>query len=237
MIVPLLLSGCGAGTQEADGVAVAAASNLTEVFGEIAKRFEAAGGPRVRLSFGSTAQLAQQIQNGAPFDVFAAADVEHAKAVKAARVAVYARGRVALWLPRGPAVESLAALARVSARHIALPRPESAPYGRAAVEALRRVGIWEVSEPKIVYAQNVSMAKQFAQSGNAEAAFTAYSLVFQEPGTVLLIDETLHAPVEQALALLRDRAGARQFFDFVLSDAGQTVLRAYRYEPAPTALR
>jgi len=163
---------------------VGAAANLTDVFTEVGRAFKAKTGVEVVFSYGSTAQLAQQIENGAPFDVFAAADTDHVdslvskgKLVSDSR-AVYAIGQLALWIPKGEqsGVRELKDLARQSVRFIAIAQPELAPYGQAAVDSLKAAGLWDVLQPKVVFANNISQAKQFAISGNADAAFTAYSL-------------------------------------------------------------
>ena len=190
---------------------VAAAANLTGVFDEIGRAFTKETGIRVVFSYGSTAQLAQQIENAAPFDVFAAADTEHVdqlirsgKILGESRV-VYARGRLALWDPRG-AVREVADLTADSIRFVAIAKPEAAPYGAAAVESLKRLGIWDKVQLKVVYASNINMAKQFASTGNADAAFTAYSLVLGEKGRIIVVDERLHRPIDQAAGIVAGSA-------------------------------
>lgn len=219
---------------------VAAASNLVEVFREIGRRFTEATRIPVTFSFGSTAQLAKQCEDGAPFDVFAAADREHVEALRSRGVlvsescAVYARGRLALWVPRLElGVRAMEDLTRPELRVIAVASPQAAPYGRAAVEALRAAGLWERVERKIVYGTSISMARQYAASGNAEAAFTAYSLVYREKGTVLRIEESLHGRLDQALGVLAgsgNRNGAERFRAFVLGREGRDQLTGAGYE-------
>ena len=178
-------------------VAVAAAANLSEVFQQqIGPQFEAATGIHPVFSFGSTAQLATQIKNGAPFDVFAAADVEHVPEPRS----VYATGILAVWFPGGKG--SLEDLVQPSVKVIALAKPELAPYGLAARETLQKLGIWSKIEAKVVYADNISMAKQYGTSGNADAVFTAYSLVMKDKGKVIQVDERLHAPIDQAIGIV-----------------------------------
>jgi molybdate transport system substrate-binding protein len=216
---------------------VAAASNLTGVFDQAAAAFTAQTGIEVVLSYGSTAQLARQIENGAPFDLFAAADTEHIDQLIAAGKlladsrAIYARGQLALWVPKGE-LSSLDDLTRPEIRMIAIAQPELAPYGQAAVEAMRTAGLWDRLQPKLVFANNIGMARQFAATGNAEAAFTAYSLVMQEPGTILKVDPKLHAPLDQALGILTastQQEPARAFAAFLASKEGKTILRNSGY--------
>jgi molybdate transport system substrate-binding protein len=247
LVASLLVSiGCGnTRTHPEDNqesITVAAAANLTDVFDEIGKAFHRKVGVRVVYSYGATTQLAQQVEHAAPFDVFAAADTEHIDdlvrkgSIRAESRAVYARGALALWLPNGESlgVRALADLARPDIRFVAIATPGAAPYGKAAIETLKASGLWQKIEPKIVYANNVSMAKQFAASGNADAAFTAYSIVFKDRGTIIRIDETLHAPLDQALGILTSSkkiADAREFVRFVLGKDSQLILRRYGYTP------
>jgi molybdate transport system substrate-binding protein len=207
-------------------VTVAAAANLNEVFQVIGPQFEAATGIHPVFSFASTAQLAMQIANGAPFDVFAAADVEH---VPEPRV-IYATGILALWFPGKPG--SLEDLTQPAVKVIAMAKPELAPYGLAAKQTLQKLGIWSQVQSKIVYADNISMAKQYGSSGNADAVFTAYSLVMKESGKVLQIDDSLHTPIEQALGLVaasKNQAAGREFADFLVAGKGREILRSSGY--------
>ncbi|HZO54634.1 MAG TPA: molybdate ABC transporter substrate-binding protein [Bryobacteraceae bacterium] len=214
---------------------VAAASNLTGVLDEIAAASHKETGIRIVLSYGSTAQLSQQIGNGAPFDVFAAADTEHVDQlvskglVVANSRAIYARGQLALWVPNGEklGVREFKDLARPEVRFVAVAQPALAPYGKAAVEAMKSAGLWVALQPKIVYANNINMAKQYAGTGNADAAFTAYSLVFRETGAVLTIDPKLYPPIDQALGVVassKQRERARQFTAFLLGAEGRAKL-------------
>ena len=221
-------------------VVVAAAANLAAVIEELTERFEARTGIRALVSMGSTASLAHQIENGAPFDVFLAADTEHVDRLEQGLVSaesrrVYARGVLVVWSLTHD-ITSPADLASSRFKLIAVPKPEVAPYGRAAVDALKALGLWPSLEPKIVYAQNVAMAKQFAQSGNADAALMASSLVASgdasETPEALVISGDLHAPLDQALGIVTASSSlqaARAFAAFVLSDEMQTWLAGKGY--------
>lgn len=219
---------------------VAAAANLTEVFAEVGRAFKRKTGVDVIFSYGSTSQLAQQIDNGAPFDLFAAADTEHVDSLVSTRKlaadsrAVYALGQLALWIPKGEqtGVRELKDLSGQQIRFIAIAQPELAPYGQATIEALRAAGLWEPLKPKVVYANNISLAKQLAASGNADAAFTAYSLVLHDPGTVLKVDPHLYHPIEQALAIVSSSERveeAKKFRSFLLGAEGRTILAKSGY--------
>lgn len=240
----LLMSACGRGEREtkADEITVAAAANLTDAFGELEKRFTARTGVKVTNSFGATADLAKQIENGAPFDVFASADVEHLEGLARKGLiaesprGVYARGRLVLWLPEGSkaSVARVEDLAGESVSKVAIAKPDVAPYGRAAVESLNALGLWSRVEPKVVYSQTVAQAKQFAASGNADAAFVPRSLVREGEGRALEIDGSLHAPIDQAVGVVsasKRQEAARRFVEFLLSEEGQSVLKTFGYDP------
>ncbi len=235
-----LLGSCSAQRPARVKLTVAAAANLMDAFGEVGGAFQAKTGVKVIFSYGSTAQLATQIDNGAPFDVFAAADTEHVDSLVAARKltgdsrAIYALGQLALWIPEGgpSGVHELKDLAGQQIRFIAIAQPELAPYGRATVDVLQGAGLWDRVQPKLVYGTSISMAKQFAASGSANAAFTAYSLVLHENGTVLKIDSHLYKPIEQAMGVVAASVHseeAKQFRSFLLSADGRTILAKNGY--------
>jgi molybdate transport system substrate-binding protein len=232
-----ILNGWGPGVKPE--VTVAAAANLNDVFQRIGPQFEAQTGIHPVFSFGSTAQLTQQIENGAPFDVFTAADSKHVEeldqkglVLKGSR-AVYARGVLALWIPTPDKthVSRVEDLTSNDVHFIAVATPELAPYGQAAIETLQHAGIWEKVKPKIVYAANINVAKQYGASHNADAVFTAYSLVLRE-SKVMQVDEKMHQPIDQALCIIADSKhmdAARKFTDFLLTGKGQSILASYGY--------
>ena len=226
--------------EPATKLTVAAAANLTDVLGEIGSTFKAKTGVEVVFSYGSTAQLAQQIENGAPFDLFASADTEHVDSLVSTHKligdsrAVYALGQLALWIPNGEqdGIRQLKELTAKRIRFIAVAQPELAPYGHAAVEALKNARLWEMLQPRIVYANSISMAKQLAATGNADAAFTAYSLVLHDRGTALKVDPHLYRPIEQALAIVVASSRieeAKRFRSFLLGDEGRRILAKSGY--------
>jgi molybdate transport system substrate-binding protein len=240
LAVASLVASCGSAADQPRKLTVAAASNLKGVFDEIAAAFRAKTGVAVVLSYGSTAQLTQQIENGAPFDVFAAADTEHVdqliaagKLAKDSR-AVYARGQLALWAPEGEnlSVHTLADLTKPEVHFIAIAQPDLAPYGQAAVEAMKAAGLWDALRPKLVYANNINLARQFAATGNAEAAFTAYSLVSKDAGLVIKVPLELYLPIDQALAVVAsspENELARQFATFVTGPESRAILGGTGY--------
>lgn len=220
---------------------VAAAANLTDAFAEVGKQFTAETGIRVTYSFGATADLARQIENGAPFDVFAAADVEHVEQLNSKSLLtpgtnkVYARGRLVLWIPPGSSlkISRIEDIARPEVERIAIAKPDLAPYGRATVEALRALNLWQQVEPKIIYGQNVAQTKQYASTGNVEVAFIPLALVKPNEGQTIEVDESLHQPIAQAIAVIKDshkQEAAQRFVNFVLNSEAQALLERFGYK-------
>lgn len=234
-----LALGCRA--PAAPAVQVAAAADLARAFEEVGRDFEAQGGPPVRFTFGSTGLLARQLEQGAPFDVFAAAnpsfveEVVKAGACDATTEALYARGRIALWSKAGRAEPPAgpADLAHARFSRIAIANPDHAPYGRAAQEALEAVGAWAAVQPRLVFGENVRQTLQFAQTGNVEAAVVALSLVVDDTEHPWrLVDDALHRPLDQALVVCRrgpNRAGAEAFVRYLGTDPGRRVMRRYGF--------
>lgn len=231
---------------------VAAASDLQFALTEIAALFEKEGGGRIETVFGSSGNLARQIRQGAPFQMFFSADESYVLALARDGFArnsgrVYARGRIALVLPEGSplrADESLsdlrAALADGRLKRFAIADPQHAPYGRAAEEALRKQGLWEAVRPRLVLGENVSQAARFALSGDAQGGIIAYSLALSPAlagrGAHVLLPEDWHAPLVQRMVLL-PRAGpvAEAFFAFLGGPAAREALRRHGFVPPDDA--
>jgi len=153
--------------------------------------------------------------------------------------AIYAQGVLALWIPPGgPAgLKRIEELTSDQVKVIAVAKPELAPYGAAAVVALKKAGVWERAQPKIVYAENINMAREYGASGNADAVLTAYALVLHEKGTVTQVDARLYPPIDQALGVLassRKQTEARRFVDYILRGNGRMILADFGYRmPVP----
>lgn len=235
LVLALALAGCR--EKSVTPIRVAAASDLTDVFTELARRYEGETHQKVELTFGSSGLLARQLAQGAPFDVFAAAsqgfvdDVVKAGACDGASATRYARGRLVLWPPG--ATTTLEALAQGKQR-VAMANPEHAPYGRAAKEALVKAGVWERVEPRVVYSENVRQALQFADTGNVEVAFVAWSnVVSRDAGALTLVDASLHAPIEQVLVRCKHgkrAADAAAFTSFLERPESQALLMRSGFE-------
>jgi molybdate transport system substrate-binding protein len=240
--VSVILGACGGNQAETAAakseITVAAAANLVDVLGQIGPQFEAQTGIHPVFSFASTAQLTQQIENSAPFDVFAAADSEHVAKLEREKLlvpgsrAVYALGVLAMWIPPGSKgqVGRLEELASPSVRVIAIANPGLAPYGRAALGLLERQANWQQVKPKIVYAENISMAKQYGTSHNADVVFTAYSLVLHEGGNVIRLSSEGLQQELAVIAVSQRRPEAQKFVDFLLHGKGRGILSQFGYE-------
>lgn len=221
-------------------IIVAAASDLGPAFEELGNQFEQVTGTKVTFTFGSTGTLTRQIENGAPIDVFAAANIEFVEQLERQSLilpetkALYARGRITIWTRADSSlkVERIEDLARSDVARIAIANPEHAPYGRAAREALQSSGMWKAIEPKLVYGENIRQTMQYADTGNADAAITALSLSVGSTGRWTLIPEERHHPLDQALAVIRGtrrEVEARRFAEFVNSPQGRTTMRKYGF--------
>lgn len=243
--LPTALSVLGAAAcREPEGrrgpVVVAAAADLSFAFEEVGAAFGKTVGEKPKFAFGSTGLLAKQIEEGAPFDVFAAANVAFvdevvkAGACDGSTQAFYARGRIVLWSRKGAGVPAdvKAVLDRRFAK-IAIANPEHAPYGRAAKEAFEHEGVWASIESRIVYGENVQQTLKFAQSGNADVAVVALSLAtVTKDGEFSPIDGHLHQPIDQALVVCnhgKNAVDGRKFTEFVNSTAGRTIMRRYGF--------
>jgi molybdate transport system substrate-binding protein len=221
-------------------VRVAAASDLSRAFEEIGKEFKARTGITVEFNFGSTGLLAKQIEQGAPYFLFAAANKQFTdNVVKAGRCdakssRLYARGRLVVWTPAGvvPPVK-LADLAEPRFQKIALANPEHAPYGTAGKQALQKAGVWPQIEDRMVLAENVQATMVYARQGDAQAAIVALSLaVVTDGGSFLPIDQALHDPLDQQLVVCgngEEADAARQLSEFIGSREGREVMTRYGF--------
>lgn len=221
---------------------VAAAADLALAFKDVGAAYEKKSGQKVIFSFGSTGLLEKQIVEGAPFDVFAAANISFAEdairagACAADSKALYARGRIVVWWRKGtltPAPKSIAELAQPRFVKVAIANPQHAPYGKAATEAMQKAGVLAAVKPKLVFGENVQQTLQFAQSGNVEAAVVALSLAVISDGEYFIVDGELHQPIDQALvACGKDperQKQARDFQRFVNSPEGRAIMKRYGF--------
>jgi molybdate transport system substrate-binding protein len=221
-------------------VMVFAASDLGPPLKQIVQAYERTTGGAVTLVFGSTGMLTQQIRNGAPADVFFAANESFINDLTAENLTLrhtrvlYARGRVATATLKsaGIRVESLADLADPRFRRIAIANPQHAPYGLAARQALEAAGLWKTLEPRLVFGENVQQAVQFVRSGSAQAGLVARSVVETPDLDWKLVDERLHAPLNQmAVVLARTKHvdASTAFLAFVNGSMARAVMRRFGF--------
>lgn len=224
---------------------VAAASDLRFALSEIVEAFELRHSARIVTTFGSSGQLAAQIEQGAPFDVFFSANEAFVSALAGkghmdpTSTLVYAIGRIVVWVRRESPVNvrtGLHALVDPRIRFVAIANPQHAPYGAAAIEALRRSGLSARVHGKLVLGENISQALQFAQTGNADAAIVALSLAVAPPvqstGRFILIPASLHDPIRQGAGIVARTAHpqlARALLAAMVSNEGQNTLRRYGF--------
>ena len=208
---------------------VGAASDLGPITEKLAPAASKALGAQVRFTLASSGALAQQVYNAAPFDIFLSANETYVTdAVKKgyldpSTVVVYAFGRIALW-SKGGLVRSLEDLRKPEILHVAIANPEHAPYGIAARQALENRNLWKAVEPKLVYGENVAQALQFAESRNAEAVITSWTML---QGRGILLPQEWHAPIRQAGGVLKSSSqpdAARRFLKFLASPEGKKIL-------------
>lgn len=224
---------------EPPSLTVFAAADLAFALKEILPLFEKAHRVKVTLSLGSTGNLAAQIENGAPADIFFAADQAFVERL-ASRGAVipetrtlYARGRIVLATPRsGRRLKHLRDLLDPDVRRVAIANPLHAPYGRAAEEAMRAVGVWDTLKPKLVYGENIRQTLQFLQVGAVEAGIVSLSVASAPEIEWTLIDDSLHAPLNQAAAVVRrsrhvDLAVA--LIQFVIGAEGRPIMKKFGF--------
>jgi len=226
---------------------VAAAADLNFALPEVAKAFEAQTGTKVLLSFGSSGNLFAQIQSGAPFDVFCSADMEYPRKLALGGQALprtfqqYASGRLVLWVRNDSKLnferDGIKALLDPSIKKIAVANPEHAPYGRAAVAALRKAGLYDQVKEKLVLGENVSQTAQFVTSGNADVGLISLSLAqagdLQKQGRFWKVPSDIAESLPQGVIVLKQSASpemANRFVDFFACGAGQKILARYGFE-------
>ena len=223
-----------------DELTVAAASDLTPAFEEIGREFESANKTKVIFTFGSTGMLTRQIENGAPVDLFAAANVSYIDELDKKGLiipdskAIYARGRITLWTSDTSNIrlQGIADLARPEVMRIAIANPDHAPYGLAAKQALESAGIWDRVRPKLVYGDNIRQTLQYAETGNVDVSIVALSLSMQSRGRWTLIPEELHQPIDQGLGIIKttkNEKAARAFAAFLAGPQGQAIMKKYGF--------
>ncbi|MDH5316710.1 MAG: molybdate ABC transporter substrate-binding protein [Gemmatimonadota bacterium] len=227
-------------TGRQEGLVVFAAADLQPAFSELGALYEEVTGEPVVFSYGASGSLAEQIEHGAPADLFCSADESYVRALAGrgildqSTVRVYAEGRLMLAALRssGIPLDSLGDLLRPAVKRVAMANPEHAPYGRAARQALVSAGIWEAVAPRIVLGENVRQAAQYLLTGAVEAALLSRSLALDTALVVIPVDPALHRPILQAAAVVRTTtraSSARRFLDFITGDVGWPVMARHGF--------
>lgn len=241
-LLVLAYLGVAAAQQE---VRVAAAADAKFAMTDLAGQFEKQTGTKVDVTYGSSGNFLAQLRNGAPFDLFFSADIDYPRKLQAGGLAEpgtlfpYAVGRIVIWAPPDAKLEvakqGWKALLDPSVQKIAIANPGHAPYGRAAVAALQKAGIYDQVKPKLVYGENISQAAQFVQSGNAQAGIVAMSLAVSpamKDGQRWEIPADMHPAIEQAVIVLKNAKNkdqAKAFLEFVKSPVGRATLALYGF--------
>jgi len=217
---------------------VAVAANFTDPAKEIAEIFKQKTGHEAELSFGATGNFYNQIKEGAPFEVFLAADSKRPKLAIEEGFGVegtsftYAVGTLVLWSSEEGKIKDESALKDTSIAHISYANPEAAPYGKAAVETLTNLGLFEEVKARLVEGQNIAQAFQFVKTGNAEIGFVALSQVVNEGGSRWDIPQNYYNPIAQDAVLLKagaDNEAAKAFLDFLKTDDALAIIKKYGY--------
>jgi molybdate transport system substrate-binding protein len=250
-LIIILLTVLFAGSHApAPAVKVAAAADLKFAMAELASQFEKQSGAKLDITYGSSGNFLTQIENGAPFDLFFSADSEYPKKLEAAGLAEpgtlreYAVGHIVIWTPNesgiNAAKDGWKSLLDQRVKKIAIANPEHAPYGRAAVAAMKKAGIYEQVKDKLVYGENISQAAEFVQSGNAPAGIVALSLAVSpamKNGNRWEIPANTYPPIKQAVVLLEasnNKDAARGFLEFVSGPQGRQILERFGFTvPTP----
>lgn len=230
-----------------DRLSVAAAGDLSFALKELAVDFEHKTGNSLELSFGSSGNLASQIANGAPFDLFLSADVAYARRLieqgfaDESSLYRYGRGTLVLWVPPNSPLDPNRVhqdlLLEAGVRRIAIANPRHAPYGRAAEAALRKWGFYDRVAPKLVFGENISQTAQFVQSGNADAGLIALSLVLpseMKSGKYWRVPDEDYPPLDQGAVIIKSSkhaAAARGFIDYLKSTDAKAILAKYGFRP------
>lgn len=240
-------AGWAQGTKVAE-ITVAAAADLSTALKEIGEHYQQKTGVKVNLSFGASGALTQQIQNGAPFDLFFSADMDYPRQLIAAGEAdgaslyQYAVGRLVLWVRADSSLdlehEGMNALLDPSVKKIAIANPQHAPYGRAAVAALKHAGVYDRVADRLVLGENVAQAAQFVESGNAQAGFVALAHAvapgMRGTGKYWEIPAEYYPPLAQAVVVLsgsKHKKEATEFLDYIKTKEAVELLEKYGFKP------
>ena len=229
----------------AEEITIAAASDLTFAFREIATEYEKASGNQVRLTLGSSGNFYAQIQNGAPFDLYFSADIAYPRKLEEAGLTVpgslyqYAVGRIVLWTgheSRIDVTKGIEVLREPTVKKIAIANPKHAPYGRAAMAAMEYFKVYDQVKDKLILGENISQAAQFIESGACDIGIIALSLAIaptmKSKGTYWEVPAEAHPSLDQGAVILKqskNQEAARQFLEFIKGPHGQEIMKRYGF--------
>jgi len=230
----------------AQDIRVAAAADLQFAMQDIATQFQKQTGKSAQVIYGSSGNFFQQLQNGAPFDLFFSANLDYAKKLEAAGLTEpgsyyqYAKGKIVIWVPKDSKLDlssGLKALLDPSIKKIAVANPQHAPYGQAAVAAMQKEGVYDKVKGKLVLGENISQTASFVVSGSADVGIVALSLALapnmKDQGRYVEIAAGEYPPIEQACVILsssKNKEVARQFLGFVKGPAVGELLEKYGFD-------
>ncbi|HIG67741.1 MAG TPA: molybdate ABC transporter substrate-binding protein [Porticoccaceae bacterium] len=242
MNLSLILTLWSAGTTAlSDEIRVAVASNFATAMKALTVEFEKTTAHHVVLSFGSTGKHYAQIKNGAPFDVFLAADAARPALLEELGIALigsrttYARGKLVLWTSK-PDINDIkeTLLNSQDIRHLALANPKLSPYGLGAKQVMVKLDIWPKLQTKLVRGENIAQTFQFVHSGNAELGFVAYSQAVNPKrsvqGSFWMPPQSLYSPIDQQAVLLNDKQASKDFLRFLEGSLARQIIQNYGYD-------
>jgi molybdate transport system substrate-binding protein len=245
-VVPALFVCFGGGFCDAQEITVAAAADLQFAMQDVTARFQKDTGKSVKLIYGSSGNFFQQIQNGAPFDMFFSANLDYAKKLDAAGLTEpgtfyqYAVGKIVIWVASDSKVDvssGLQALLNPAIKKIAIANPQHAPYGQAAVAAMKKENVYERIADKLVLGENISQTASFVISGSADVGIVALSLALspnmKDKGRYAKIPSGDYPPIEQACVVLkssRQKDTAKAFLNFIKTPAIAGLFRTYGFD-------
>lgn len=249
-LVALIAVLCTCAFCAAQSITVAAAADLQFAMQDVAAQFQKQTGNEVKLTYGSSGNFFQQLQNGAPFDMFFSANLDYPRKLEAAGLTEpgtyyqYAKGKIVIWVLKDSALDlssGLNSLLNPNVHKIAIANPQHAPYGQAAVAAMRKEGIYDKVKDKLVLGENISQTTSFVVSGSADVGIVAMSLALSpnmtDKGRYVEIPTTAYQPIEQACVILKsskNKEAAMRFLAFIKTAAASNTLQRYGFEVANT---
>jgi molybdate transport system substrate-binding protein len=237
-----LCFGCNSNSRQVNGITIATAANMQFAMEVLTKKFTDQTGIECHLVVSSSGKLTAQIKEGAPFDIFVAANMKYPAEIQKSGLAqevprIYAYGKLVLWTMREGVQPDLKLLPESSIKRIAIANPKTAPYGQAAVEVLQHYDIYETVEDKLVFGESIAQTNQFITTQSADIGFTAMSVVLSPQmkgqGNWGELEAHSYSPIEQGVVLLKNKSTtstfAQQFYDYLFSENAKEVLQGYGY--------